>query len=78
MAQKQFYCPACIKKKSPSEKGILLHFRQALTGWDPIWDLRQPHTRWARNKGIEVTDDGYTFEFEKLNDILRKELSSQK
>jgi len=76
MVQKQFYCPAC-NKKSTSERGILLHFRQALSGWDPIWDSHKPHTSWARNKGVKVTDEGYTFDFEKLRDILYKHLSNQ-
>jgi hypothetical protein len=75
MAQKQVKCPACPKRFT--ERGLRLHFRQALTGWDPVWDSGQPHTKWARSKGIKVTDEGYTFDFEKLNDALDKYLSGQ-
>jgi hypothetical protein len=75
MTQKQFYCPAC--KKTTSERGILLHFRQALSGFDRTWNPPNLHINWARNNGIEVDDSGYLFNFDKLNDILRKELSKQ-
>ena len=75
MAQQQVSCPAC-KRMFSSDKGIILHFRQALSGWDPSWDSRQPHTAWARSKGIAVTDEGYTFDFEKLNSALHKTLGS--
>ena len=75
MAQEQIYCPAC--RKGFTKRGLRLHFRQALTGLDPIWDSRKPHTGWARSKGLEVTDEGYTFNFEKLNEILDRYLTSQ-
>ncbi len=75
MAQEQVYCPAC--KRRLTERGLRLHFRQALSGLDPIWDPRKLHTKWARSKGIKVTDEGYTFDFEKLNDALDKYLSGQ-
>lgn len=75
MAQEQVYCPAC--KRGFTQRGLRLHFRQALSGWDPIWDSRRPHTRWARSKGIKVTDEGYAFDFEKLNGALDKYLSGQ-
>lgn len=65
------------KKQCASDKGVLLHFRQALSGWDPIWNPRKLHTAWARNKGVKVTDEGYTFDFEKLKDVLYKYLSDQ-
>ena len=77
MAQKQFYCPACNKKTSASERGILLHFRQALSGADPTWSPPNLHIKWARNNGIKVAAEGYLFNFDKLNDILRQELSKQ-
>lgn len=77
MTQNRFICPAC-ERGFTSTQGVNLHFRQALTGWDPRWDPGQPHTRWARNKGINVTDEGYTFDFEKLKIILKEELSTQK
>ena len=70
MVQKRSNCPAC-NKQCASEKGVLLHFRQALSGWDPIWDTRKPHTVWARKMGVTVTDEGYTFDFEKLKDVLK-------
>ncbi len=76
MAKKQFYCPAC-KKDFTSKKGVILHYRQALTGWDPHWDSRQPHTNWARNKGIKVSDEGFTYDFDKLKNAIDKELSEQ-
>jgi len=75
MAQKQVKCPAC--PKGFTERGLRLHFRQALSGFDPIWDSSKPHTSWARSKGVKVADEGYTFDFEKLNDALDKYLSSQ-
>ena len=75
MAQKQVKCPACPKQFT--ERGLRLHFQQALKGWDPVWDSGQPHTKWARSKGIKVTDIGTTFEFEKLNNALDEYLSSQ-
>jgi hypothetical protein len=77
MAQKQFYCPACKKKTSTSERGILLHFRQALSGFDPTWNPPNLHIKWARNNGIKVGAEGYLFNFDKLNDILRQELGKQ-
>jgi hypothetical protein len=76
MAKYNFSCPAC-KKEFTTESGVILHFRQALTGWDPHWDSRQPHTNWARSNGIKVTDEGYTSDFEKLKDVLHEELSGQ-
>lgn len=75
MAQNQVKCPACGKWFT--ERGFRLHFRQALSGWDPSWDLRKPHTHWARSKGIEVTDEGVVFDFAKLNDALDEYLSGQ-
>lgn len=76
MAQKQFYCPAC-KKDFTSEVGVYLHFRKALEGWDPIWDSKKPHTRWARNKGVKVSDEGLTNDFENLKEVIYKELGEK-
>jgi len=75
MAQKKVKCPACGKQFT--ERGLHLHFRQALSGWDPVWDSSQPHTKWARGKGVKVADGGYTSDFEKLKDVLNKYLSGQ-
>lgn len=69
MAQKQFYCPAC-NKTSTSKLGVYLHYRKALEGWDSIWDSSKPHTRWAMNKGIAVSDEGYTNDFDKLKKVI--------
>jgi hypothetical protein len=77
MVKKQFHCPACKNTKSTSEKGILLHFRQALSGFDPTWTPPNLHIKWARNNGIKVGAEGYLFNFDKLNDILRQGLSKQ-
>ena len=75
MPQEKVYCPAC--RRVFTQRGLRLHFRQTLSGWDPKWDSRKLHTKWARSKAIKVTDEGYTFDFEKLNDALGKYLSGQ-
>lgn len=75
MTQEKVYCPAC--RRVSTQRGLRLHFRQALSGWDPKWDSRKLHTNSARSKGIKVTDEGYTFDSEKLNDAIDKYLSSQ-
>jgi hypothetical protein len=62
-------CPAC-NKPCASEKGVLLHFRQALEGWDPIWDAHKPHTNWARRMG--VMDEDFITDFKKLNITLKQ------
>jgi len=75
MVQKEVCCPAC--KRRFTRRGLHTHFRQALSGWDPIWDSAKPHVRWAQSKGITVTDEGYTFEYEKLNDALDRYISGE-
>lgn len=74
MVQKKVRCPACNKQFT--EGGLRLHFRQALSGLDPFWNISVPHIKWARNKGLEVTEDGYTFNYEKLNECLDEYLSN--
>ena len=75
MAQEQIKCPACPRRFT--ERGVRLHFRKALEGWDPIWDSSQPHSKWAQSKGIKVIDIGTTFDFDKLNNALDEYLSSR-
>ena len=49
-------CPAC-RKTFERRQDVLLHFRQALYGYDHLWDSTAPHVSWARQRGIRV-DDG--------------------
>ncbi len=74
MIQKKVKCPACNKQFT--EKGLRLHFRQALSGWDPSWNPSMLHTKWARSKGLKVIEEGYTFDYEKLNECLGEYLSN--
>ena len=75
--KQQFHCPACNNKTSTCKKGILVHFNHALSGIDPTLTPPNLHIQWARNNGIEVGAEGYLFNFDKLNDVLRQELSKQ-
>lgn len=66
---KEFLCPACGKPGS-SRQAVLLHFRKALEGWDPIWDRRMPHSRWALDQGLRVQEGGYFFDGEALKRVI--------
>ena len=75
MDEERIRCPACNRRFN--ERGLRLHLRKALEGFGPVWDESMQHTKWARSKGIEVTDEGYTFEFDKLKDALDRYLRGQ-
>ena len=66
---KESLCPACGKPGS-SRQAVLLHFRKALEGWDPIWDRSMPHSRWALDQGLKVQEGGYFFDGEALKRVL--------
>lgn len=67
--KKMLSCPACGKPGS-SRKSVLLHYRKALEGWDPVWDHRMPHSQWALSKGLRVQEGGYCFDGEALKRVL--------
>ncbi len=69
----QIQCPACHKGFT-SERGVILHFRQALEGWDPIWDSRLLHTHWAQAKGIKVDEGSYAKDYYKLKEAVKEAL----
>jgi hypothetical protein len=62
-------CPACGKPAN-SRRAVLLHFRRALEGWDPVWDEAMPHSQWASARGLKVQEDGYFFGGEALKRVL--------
>lgn len=80
MAQKQVKCPACPRRFS-RRSDLRSHLTQALSGWDVRWNPSEPHTRWARSNGIEVSIEVTGGEgrrkFDKLDDALDKYLSGQ-
>jgi hypothetical protein len=75
MAQEQVRCPACTWQFT--KRGLRLHFRKALSGWDREWDRSEPHVQWARDRGIWVADTGAVFDFDKLKDALDEYLRDQ-
>ena len=52
VTEKMPFCPAC-GKSGKSRQAVLLHFRKAMEGWDPIWDRSMPHSRWAQAHGLK-------------------------
>ncbi|MBF4483106.1 hypothetical protein [Dehalococcoides mccartyi] len=67
--EKEYICPAC-GKQGKSRQSILLHFRKALEGWDPIWNPTMPHSQWAKARGLKVQDGGYFFDGVALKQAL--------
>ena len=67
-------CPACPKVSS--ERGIILHYEAALSGWDKlVWNEgTEPHVKWAQAHGVTVSE-GYTFNYEPLKTALRQYFS---
>lgn len=68
-----FSCPAC-GKRARSRSALLLHFRKALEGWDPVWDKTMPHSRWAVARGLKVQEGGYFADGEALKRVLYEHL----
>lgn len=64
-----FICPIC-NKTGKTRQAILMHFRQALGGWDPLWDKSAPHSKWARECGLKVPENGYCFDNEGIKRVL--------
>lgn len=67
----RFKCPAC--SKASTKTGVILHFQQALTGWDSIvWDpIAQPHKEWVESEGVP-TEAGWLYDNELLKAALHK------
>jgi Fic family protein len=76
MTEKMLYCPAC-GKPGKSRQAVLLHFRKALEGWDPIWDPSMPHSRWAQDHGLKVKEGGYSLDGEAIRRVLYDHFDSQ-
>ena len=64
-----FQCPACGKQGN-SRQSVLAHFRQALSGWDAVWDKTMLHSRWASAHGLKVGEGGYVFNNEAIKKML--------
>jgi len=64
-----FSCPAC-GKLGKSRMAVLLHFRKALEGWDPIWNAKMPHSLWALDHGLKVEEGGYFLDGEAMKRVL--------
>lgn len=68
-------CPAC-GKPGKSKAGVLLHFEQALNGWDAVKYSGMPHSKWATKHGVEVYEGGYSFDRETLKKVLHEYFDS--
>ena len=75
MIKKEYLCPACEKPGS-SRQAVLLHFRKALEGLDPIWNRSMPHSRWAQAHGLKVQEDGYFLDSEAIKRVLYNHFDS--
>jgi Fic family protein len=69
MIERTYSCPAC-NKSFGSRKAVLLHFMRAMEGWDPLWDRRMPHSKWAKDHGLAVEEGGYFLNSEAIKQIL--------
>jgi len=72
----EYVCPAC-GKPGKSRQSILLHFRKALEGWDPIWNRNMPHSNWAKARGLKVQEGGYFLDGEAIKRVLYDNFDGQ-